>query len=115
MQDEFTHCLKPESYMRVPTDLECEECSKIGDLFYPWCRDGFHGIDEMCIADCPPGQGLTDLGEFVCAKDRYERVNRFDTSDGDDEVNKVYSESAWNKKEVLELREEMEKQAIMFL
>ena len=55
---------------------------------------GFHGIGEMCIADCPAGQGLTDLGEFICAKDRHERVNQF--SIDAEEVNKVYMEADWH-------------------
>jgi microsomal dipeptidase-like Zn-dependent dipeptidase len=40
-------------------------CEKVGLIWYPRCKAGFHGIGPLCTEDCPAGFG--DIGAF-CSK-----------------------------------------------
>jgi len=75
--DDGLFCRKPDGYGRGVGYLlqnvdqrDCERdnpqgCEKLGAIWYPKCRAGFHGFGLTCTKDCPAGYGD---GGLVCSK-----------------------------------------------
>lgn len=59
MKDEKTHCIKLESYLKKESH----------------CDNEYYTVGDKCIFRCPEGFNFTDLGEFICAKERLSRDN----------------------------------------